>query len=688
MPVFASLNFLEDLALVLSVAALTSIVFQKFRQPVVVGYLVAGMIVGPHLPIPLLADQARIHSIADLGVILLMFGLGLEFSLHKLWRLLPTAGFITIVQVGLLFWLGYVVGSAFGWTRLESIFAGGLLGISSTTIIAKGFAEEKVEQGLRELVFGVTLFEDLAAVILLTILTALATGAGLSPRALMVTVGHLSAFLAAIVIIGVLLVPPLVRFIVALDRDETLIVASVGICFAFSMIADKAGYSVALGAFIAGVLVSESGVSTGVERLVAPLQDIFGAVFFVSVGMMLDPRSLLAYWPALIALVIVVLIGKFVGVTVSALLSGNSTKVAVAAGMSMAQIGEFSFIIAGVGVQHGAARNFLYSLAIAISAITTFITPFMIRGALRVGTLVEDRVPHSLGISQSFYKSIIRGVHHRFRLVSHLNMVSFLVGCALVLIGIGLGYEYAGDRLTLLLATRADIDRSLAQRVVELLILSFGLVPLLGIRYASHELARRLATTIHACGAAAVVCEESSRAIVHLFEVPILLMMVTVMLALTAPFLHSLDGVLVLIVAAVGLSLMAWQSAKQIQSHRREVSDFLGSLLSRHIRTPAAILRNEQFKDFGAKIDSLERVNVPENASTVGRTLGELNLRVLTGAAVISVVRGETGIPCPESTEVLRAGDRLTLAGASDALAAARQLIEGHRVEENAQVRA
>src|SRR5260370_16642735 len=244
--------------MVLCVAAITTVIFQKIRQPVVVGYLLAGIIVGPHVMfIPLLADSERIHTLSELGVILLMFALGLEFSVRKLLRLGPTSGFITALQVGFMIWLGYVCGRALGWTPLESIFTGALLSISSPTIVAKAYDETPVPERLRELAFGVLLAEDLTAVVELAVLTTLASGAAVSAPMMTITIARLILFLVAFVGIGFIVVPPLVRLVVRIKRPETTLVASVGICFGFALLPEHAGYSFALCAFPPSSLVSE-----------------------------------------------------------------------------------------------------------------------------------------------------------------------------------------------------------------------------------------------------------------------------------------------------------------------------------------------------------------------------------------------------------------------------------------------
>src|SRR5215469_10439835 len=403
-------TFLEDLGLVLCVAAVTTVVFDAIKQPVVVGYLIAGLIVGPHVPV-LFADPDRVQVLSELGVILLMFALGLEFSIHKLLQLGPTAGFVTALQVGMMIWIGYVLGHAMGWTELESIFIGVALSISSTTIVAKAFGEQgNLSQNLRDLVFGVLLAEDLTAVMLLAVLTGLASGAGLSAQMMLVTVGKLGLFLVALVGGGLLMVPWAVRQVVRLHRPETTLIASIGICFALSILAEHAGYSVALGAFLAGSLVAESGEAQSIEHLVTPLRDIFGAVFFVSVGMMLDPVLLAQHWIALTVLVLAVILGKLFGATMASLLSGVGIHTSVQAGMSLTQIGEFSFIIAGLGVSTHATRAFLYTLAVAVSAITTFTTPFMIRASGPVARFVAGHVPSRLGATQGMYDSLMERI--------------------------------------------------------------------------------------------------------------------------------------------------------------------------------------------------------------------------------------------------------------------------------------
>src|SRR6266545_4569616 len=326
----AGIDLLTDLALIMCVAAVTTLVFQRLRQPVVLGYLLAGVLVGPHLPLPLFANEETAHTLSELGVILLMFSLGLEFRLRKLVKLVPTGGVVAVVECSLMVWTGY-----------ESLFVGAAVAISSTTIIVKAFAEnaQSISSGpskgpappatsshepssrsptraLSELVFGILIVEDLIAILLMAVLTGVASGARVEAGALLLTVGRLAGFLVALMVGGMLIVPRLVRAVVRLHRNETTVVTAVGICFAFALLARSFGYSVALGAFLAGALVAESGAAKIVEQRVEPVRDVFAAVFFVSVGMLIDPAVVWQNLPAVLVLTVVVVVGKLVGVSI------------------------------------------------------------------------------------------------------------------------------------------------------------------------------------------------------------------------------------------------------------------------------------------------------------------------------------------------------------------------------------
>src|SRR5580704_15849186 len=404
------MDLLTELALIMCVAAVTTALFQRLKQPVVLGYLLAGMLVGPHLAIPLFADETTARELSELGVVLLMFSLGLDFSLRKLIRVAPTAGVVAVIECSLMISVGYLVGRALGWTGYESLFGGAALAISSTTIIVKAFAEQKIPRGRAEIVFGILVVEDLIAILLLAVLTAAASGARLDGAALARTVGRLAGFLAVLLAAGMLIVPRLVRAVVRLRRAETTVVAAVGLCFAFALLARKMGYSVALGAFLCGALVAESGSARLVEHRIEPVRDLFAAVFFVSVGMLIDPRLIWTHAGTVLALTAVVVVGKLVGVSIGAFVAGYGIPTAVQTALSLGQIGEFSFIIAGVGLSLGVTRSFLYPIAVAVSALTTLLTPFAIRASGQIAATVDRRLPDTLQTYAALYGSWVQGL--------------------------------------------------------------------------------------------------------------------------------------------------------------------------------------------------------------------------------------------------------------------------------------
>jgi CPA2 family monovalent cation:H+ antiporter-2 len=658
--------------MVLCVAAITTIIFQKIRQPVVVGYLIAGLIVGPNVPIPLLADPARIHTLSELGVILLMFALGLEFSVRKLIRLGPTSGFITALQVGFMIWLGYVCGRALGWTPLESIFTGAILSISSTTIVAKAYQETPVSDRLRELVFGVLLAEDLTAVVELAILTTLASGASVSASLMTVTIARLILFLVAFVGIGFIVVPPVVRFVVRMDRPETTLVAVVGICFGFALLAEHAGYSVALGAFLAGSLVAESGEVEQIEHLVAPLRDIFGAVFFVSVGMMIDPALIQQHWQALIVLTAAVVFGKIIGVTFASVLSGVGTKTSIEAGMSLSQIGEFSFIIAGAGLKSGAARDFLYTLAVAVSAVTTFLTPYMIRGSIPFAEFVSARMPHQLKMLEALYDSWLERIRNAGQPAKEANSIAwptFTIVASAVLIGVILIVnELDPLDLTTTVASLEHLTYFRAGLFVDAFALLLCALPASAMYFASRRLATALASRAFAelppSGAPAV------NAMIELLQITILLVAAVPLLAIVQPFMAPVEGIGIIIVTIVLMIVVVTRSARQMQGQLRNATRLIATAL----RGAPAAAGSNSYEVPG--IGMITPVPLRADSEGVGKKLSELDLHTNSGAVVVAIGRADSEVVVPTGDEILRPGDILELAGSSDAVAAARRLLE------------
>jgi monovalent cation:H+ antiporter-2, CPA2 family len=373
--------FIQDLATVMLVAGLTTVLFQRLRQPVVLGYIIAGLLIGPHtFPFIFIHDEGTIRTLSELGMILLLFALGLEFSLKKLRAVGGAALVAAFSEIVLMVWIGYEIGRFFGWTAMDSLFLGAMLSISSTTIIMKALEDLNLKrERFAQLMFGILIVEDLLAIVLMALLTGIASTGGLEAEQALAAVGRLGLFMAVSLVVGLLLVPRVVDYIARVSRNDVLLIAVLGICFGFCLLVTELGYSVALGAFMIGAIVAEAESVARIERIIMPVRDMFSAIFFVAIGMLIDPALLAEYaWPITIVTIAVV-VGKVVTCSFGSFVAGNDGRTSLRVGMGLAQIGEFSFVIATLGLSLKVTSNFLYPVAVAVSAITTFLTPYLIR---------------------------------------------------------------------------------------------------------------------------------------------------------------------------------------------------------------------------------------------------------------------------------------------------------------------
>ena len=394
-------NFLEDMALVMCIAALAAVICQFLHQPLVVGYLIAGMVVGPNVP-GVYANLERVRLVAELGVTVLVFSIGLEFNFRRLMRLAPTAGLVALIQAAAMIALGYLVGRLMGWTPWESLVTGTIVSISGAVIVAKVFEEVRVDSRVRELVFGVVLCEDVIGILMLAVLITLANGGVLSFHELEIDAGRLSSFIIVVIVIGLITVPYVVRGVTRFNRPEILLITSLGFCFAFAMIAERLGYTVVLGAFLAGSLVAESEQGAVVEKLIEPVKQLFGALFFVGVGMLIEPQLLARNWPVLAVLAVVAIAGKTIAVSLASILIGERPDTAVKTGFAMAQIGTFSILFA-LAARGDAKGGLLYSLAVALKTVTSVLCPQLIRASDPAADWIDRHLPVRVQNALSHY---------------------------------------------------------------------------------------------------------------------------------------------------------------------------------------------------------------------------------------------------------------------------------------------
>lgn len=407
-----AISFIQDLAVIMLVAGVVTILFHRFKQPVVLGCIVAGFIIGPHTPpFGLIHDEDTIKTLAELGVIFLMFCLGLEFSLRKLFKVGATAFIAAFLEIILMIWIGYEIGQWFDWNTMDSLFLGAILAISSTTIIVKALNDLKMKnQRFAQLIFGVLIVEDILGIGIIALLSSIAVSGTVSSGEVFSTVGKLSLFMIVALVIGILLVPRLLAYVAKFESNEMLLITVLGLCFGFCLLVVKLEYSMVLGAFLIGAIMAESRQLLKIERLIEPVRDMFSAIFFVAIGLMIDPQILLQYaWPIAVITVAVVL-GKMLSCGLGAFIAGNDGRTSLRVGMGLSQIGEFSFIIAALGMTLQVTSDFLYPVAVAVSAITTLLTPYLIRGAdplsLKIAAVMPQRLSRVFGMYGEWLRSI------------------------------------------------------------------------------------------------------------------------------------------------------------------------------------------------------------------------------------------------------------------------------------------
>ena len=449
---------ISDLALILICAGIMTLVFKKLKQPLVLGYIVAGFLASPHFTFtPSVTDAESIKTWSDIGVIFLLFALGLDFSFKKLMKVGGSAVISACTIILCMIAVGIFVGWTFGWKQMDCIYLGGMLAMSSTTIIYKAFDDLGIrQQKFTGLVLSILIIEDILAIVLMVMLSTMAVSKNFEGMEMVGSILKLVFFLILWFVVGMYLIPTFLKRSRKLMSDETLLIFSLGMCFGMVVLASKVGFSPAFGAFIMGSILAETLDSERIEKLVAPVKDLFGAIFFVSVGMMVDPNLIVEYiWP-IVAIIVAILLGQTIFGTGGVLLSGQSLKTSMQCGFSLTQIGEFAFIIASLGVSLNVTSDFLYPIVVAVSVITTFLTPYMIRLSVPAYNFVDKRMPQKWrnlidGYSgstqpanyQSNWKSLIYAIIRITVIYSVLTIAAIFISFSFIL---PLLTEALGDR--------------------------------------------------------------------------------------------------------------------------------------------------------------------------------------------------------------------------------------------------
>ncbi|TKB99551.1 cation:proton antiporter [Pedobacter cryotolerans] len=654
---------IADLGLILAAAGVTTLLFKKIKQPLVLGYILAGVIVGPYLDFtPTVTDHKSITIWAEIGVIFLLFSLGLEFSFKKLVKVGGSASITAIVEVVFMLSIGFGVGKMLGWSTMDSIFLGGILSVSSTTIIIRAFEELGVKhKKFAGLVFGVLIVEDLVAILLLVLLSTLAVSQQFAGTEMLISILKLAFFLVLWFLGGIFLIPTFLKATKKLMNDETMLIVSLALCLIMVLLAVKVGFSPALGAFIMGSILAETTQAEKIEHLTKSVKDLFAAIFFVSVGMLIDPSILLEYALPIAVVTLATVLGKLISSTLGALLSGQPLKTSVQAGMSLAQIGEFSFIIATLGLTLKVTSDFLYPIAVAASAITTFTTPYLIKVSEPFYNFLTRILPQRWLNAITRYSSSTQGITTFSDWKTLLKAYTFnTIIHGTVLIGIVLlssrylqpfvsKHIFNGDNGT----------------IVSLIIALIFMVPFLWA-LAIRRIERKAYSHLW-------LNKKYTRGPLIAIE----LLRIALAVFFVGFLIYQFYNTIVAVSIALGLIIvgMVVFSRKLQTFYERMEFRFLNNLNARE-------QANKQPEILPWDSHLLELIVAPES-TLVGQTLVELAVREKYGINIALIERGKIMIPTPARTERLYPNDKVLVIGTDDQLASVKPLFEGI-VDENA----
>ncbi len=659
----------SDLALILIVAGIVTILFKLIKQPVVLGYIVAGFLISPHFVLfPSVVDMSNISTWAEIGVIFLLFALGLEFSFKKLIDVGGTASIATLINMGSMVAIGYVIGQLLGWTQMESVFLGGMLSMSSTTIIIKAFNDMKLQKKkFANLVFGMLIVEDLAAILMMVLLSTMAGSHHFEGAGLLENVLKLIFFMMIWFVVGIYLIPTFLKKLKNHLNDETLVIVSVGLCLGMVLFADTVGFSTALGAFIMGSILAETIESKHIEHLIEPIKNLFGAVFFVSVGMMIMPSILLEYAIPILILTVTVLIGRVIFASLGVLASGEGLKVSIQAGFSLAQIGEFSFIIATLGMQLGVISKFIYPVIVAVSVITTFTTPYFMKASVPIYQALEKRVPPKWEKLISGYASSNRKTVNR---QNDWNiLLKKVITTVVIYFVLSLAVFFTCRELLYwpIMGYIPNIGGRIASALITLLCMSPFMRAIMKNKTKTEE-SERLWQDSHFNKGALIA--------LHVLRIALC---VTLILMVLIPLFPKATGILLVASVVIAITITFFQGFKT-QTNKLE-KQFLENLNDKELAENKRGTINQQVKnDLLNKNIHLEEIEIPQNSSRIGKTLAELNFRQTTGVDVVSIIRGDLKINIPDPKQYIYPFDRLIVAGTDEELQAFIARIEERKL--------
>lgn len=648
-------NLMTDLALILISAGIITLLFKWLKQPLVLGYIVAGILAGPYIDIfPTVTDSDNISTWAEIGVVFLMFALGLEFSFKKLMKVGSTAFITAITEVVSMLLIGYLIGTMLGWSSIDSIFLGCMLSMSSTTIIIKAFDDLGYRgKKFTGVVFGTLVVEDLVAILMMVLLPAIAISQSFDGEIMLESLLKVVFFLVLWFVVGIFLIPILLKKVRKIMNDETLLIIALGLCLGMVVLAADTGFSAALGAFIMGSILAETIEGEHIEQIIKPVKDLFGAIFFVSVGMMVDPAVLVEYALPILIITLVTLVGKAFFSSFGVLLSGQSLKTSIRSGFSLAQIGEFAFIIAALGLSLGAISEFIYPVIIAVSVITTFTTPYFIRLADPFANWLYRILPDKTIVVLERYASGGDTVNHesdwKKLLKNYLGKMSIylVLLIAIYLLSTEIIYPLVAKEII-------GIGANIICAVGTILLMSPFLVVLLSNKSNSHELFMSLWNDSK-YNRGRLVSLVLLRVFIASFFVA----------AVLIEYFHVRYGIGIIATLLVLAVIFIFRS--KLNQYGKLEKRFLTNLNEKEeVVQRSQQLRTSFDRQFHNHDIYLTDVLVPSDSPLVGKSLAELPLRKDYGISIVKIIRGEYKINIPESTERIYPQDKLVIVGTDE----------------------
>ena len=660
-------NLLKDLALILISAGVFTIISKALKQPLILGYILAGFLVGPHMGLfPTVTSTAEVSEWSEIGIIFLLFALGLEFSFKKLLKVGSSALITAMTQCVGMFILGFMVGEAIGWSNMESIFLGGMLSMSSTTIIIKAYDDLGLkEKPFAPLVFGALVFEDLIAVVLMVLLSTLAVSNKFAGGEMLMGLIKLVFFLILWFLVGIYLIPTLLKRAQKYLNDEILLLVSIGLCFVMVTLATLAGFSAALGAFVMGSILAETLESEHIMQLVKGIKDMFGAIFFVSVGMMVDPNVIAEYWGTILVLTITVMVGILFFSTSGAVLAGQGLDNAVHAGFSLAQLGEFSFIIAGLGVSLGVMRDFIYPVIITVSVITTFTTPYMIKAGTPAFHFLLKKLPSQFvekinSFSAQDRDNTAAEQNEWKRLIKELALRMLLYGVVLIALNLG-SHLFLDKFLNSRLDSLSPFVRNIISVVVTIVLMSPFLV---GFALSGEQISK---------SSIKLIKEKRSNLwpVISLALLRILIAMGFVISVIASHFNLAFWTILLIFISGVAFFFIGRRSISKFTI----VEDrFMANLNEKeqHQRRLAPVTSSvtDKMSRYNVKTDML---TISPDSLYAGKPLKELPFRHKSGVNIVKIVRGSRTIMIPTGSEMVFPYDKLLAVGTKEQLAEFRK---------------